>query len=107
MLVRNTSARLITVNIPGSSSIKIPCGEQPATELPEAAHDIPFVKHLFKSGVLMEVAPRSVDVVEDVIDDEDEELAQLQAEALTLGMEFKDSWKASTLKRKIAEFKGE
>lgn len=105
MLVRNTSARLITVNIPGSSSIKIPCGEQPATELPEAAHDIPFVKHLFKSGVLMEVAPRAVDMAEDVIDDE--ELAQLQAEALTLGMEFKDSWKASTLKRKIAEFKGE
>ena len=103
MLVRNTSARLITVNIPGSSSIKIPCGEQPATELPETAHDIPFVKHLFKSGVLVEVAPRVVDVVED----EDEELAQLQAEALTLGMEFKDSWKASTLKRKIAEFKGE
>ncbi|QGH75001.1 hypothetical protein RostovM3_00008 [Vibrio phage Rostov M3] len=65
------------------------------------------MKHLFKSGVLMEVAPRAVDVVEDVIDDEDEELAQLQAEALTLGMEFKDSWKASTLKRKIAEFKGE
>lgn len=107
-LLRNNSKRLITVNT-GDESFQIKPGDNPSVNLPDEAMNIPFVKHLvthlIKSGTLIEVAARAVDV--EAVDDTDDELAQLQAEALTLGMEFKDTWAASTLKGKIAKFKKE
>lgn len=107
-LVRNTTSRLITINLgdDDKTSIQVKPGDNPSVNLPDEAMKIPFVKHLVKSGALLEVAPRAVDVA-DIDEDEDDELAQLQAEALTLGMDFKESWVASTLKGKIAKFKKE
>ena len=98
MYLRNMSARLIDINVPGGESIRIKPGDNPAVEVPAEALKLPFVKHLISSRTLVEEVPCGVD-------EDDEELAQLQAEALHLGMDFKESWAASTLKRKISEFK--
>lgn len=106
MQLRNMSARLVTINVPNGDSIQIKPGDNPAVDVPEEALELPFVKHLLDARVLVQEVPRYADVDEDGdVDEDDEELAQLQAEALSLGMDFKESWKASTLKRKISEFK--
>ena len=106
MLLRNMSARLVTINAPDGDSIQIKPGDNPAVEVPKEALEVPFVKHLLDAQVLVQETPRYTDVdCDGDIDEDDEELAQLQVEALSLGMDFKESWKASTLKRKIYEFK--
>ena len=106
MFLRNMSARLVTINVPGHDPIQIKPGENPAVEVPDEALKLDFVKHLRKERILIQEVPRGVDLDDDGdIDEDDEELAQLQAEALSLGMDFKESWAVSTLKRKISEFK--
>lgn len=106
-LFSNTTKRLITINT-GSAAIQVKPGNNPSVELSDAVLKIPFVQHLIKSGALLEVAPRKIDVTpvtDDTGDTDDDELAQLQAEALSIGMEFKDTWALSTLKAKLAKFK--
>lgn len=106
MFLRNMSARLVTINVKGKDPIQIKPGDNPAVEVPDEALKLDFVKHLRKERILVEELPSGVDLDDDGdIDEDDEELAQLQAEAINLGMDFKESWKASTLKRKISEFK--
>ena len=102
MFLRNMSARLVTINVKGHEPIQIKPGDNPAVEVPDEALKLDFVKHLRKERILIEEIPRGVDLDDD---EDDEELAQLQAEAVGLGMDFKESWAASTLKRKISEFK--
>lgn len=106
MLLRNHSARLVTINhIVGgvTKNIQIKPGKNPAVEVPdELVKKDTFVKALLTEGILRkEVEP----YVEDDEDDDAGELASLQAEAIELGMDFKDTWALSTLKGKIAAFK--
>lgn len=106
MYLRNMSARLVTINLSSGAAIQIKPGDNPAVEVPDEALKLDFVKHLRRERILVEEIPRGVDLDDDGdVDEDDEELAQLQAEALSLGMEFKETWAASTLKRKISEFK--
>jgi hypothetical protein len=82
MLLRNTSARLVTINIVEGESIKILPGDNPAVEVSdEVIKSTPFVKHLLKAGVLREELPRYVAPVED--DDKGDELESMNKTELT------------------------
>jgi len=101
MYLRNMSRRLITVNTPSGDKFRILPGDNPSVEVSKEALETDFVKHLLSTGELIIDANHALRIN----DSDDEELANLQAEAFMLGIEYKDSWKASTLKKKIEEHK--
>ena len=101
MYLRNMSRRLITVNTPSGGKFRILPGDNPSVEVSKEALETDFVKHLLSTGELI------IDANHMLNNDnsDDEELANLQAEAFMLGIEYKDTWKASTLQKKIDEHK--
>lgn len=68
MLLKNTSRRLITINVPGKDgknvATKILPGENPAVEIPDELGKTKFVKALIKDGSLSIQLP---------VEDDDEE----------------------------------
>ena len=81
-------------------TIQIKPGDNPAVEVPQEACESVFVQNLLKEGMLREEAA----AVSSLIVSEDE-LDLLRMEAESLGIEVKDSWAMSTLKKKIAAAK--
>lgn len=106
MLLRNVARRLIVVKDENGKEVEIKPGDNPAVEISDAhVKSDKFIGLLIKDGQLrQDVAPIVFDD-EPSADGDSDELAELQAEAITLGMEIKDTWALSTLKGKIREFK--
>lgn len=109
MLLRNVARRLIVVKDENGKDVEIKPGDNPAVEISDAhVKSDKFIGLLIKDGQLrQDVAPIVFNDEPDADGDSDNsnELAELQAEAITLGMEIKDTWVLSTLKGKIREFK--
>lgn len=111
MLLRNISARLITINseLDGKKvRYTIKPGDNPAVEVPDAVcKKEVFVRLLLKDKLLMKEAVAEDDFFDDDDAKVDDELAGLQATAIGLGIEVNETWAVSTLKKKIAERKKE
>jgi hypothetical protein len=66
MLLKNTKARLITINGPYENGARtkkyqIKPGENPAVEVPDKLCKSPFVKALIDDGTLVEVTKKQVE----------------------------------------------
>lgn len=99
MLLKNKSARLITINGTGKNEkYQIKCGSNPAVEVPDTLCKSAFVKALLKDGSLVP----HVELDED--DDEPKSKAELIAECEMLGIETNSRDTVKSLTEKIEAF---
>lgn len=98
MLLKNTSARLLTVNHKGEKYRILP-GNNPAVEVPDAACKSDFVKGLLANGSLMQVA--KVETVTEP-DERDELIAELES----LGVDVDNRWGVERLKKELEQALG-
>lgn len=98
MLLRNNSARLITINAPMGETgydkfYDVKPGDNPAVEVPDEYCDSAFVQNLLKTRDL------TVEYVQPVTGDDD--LESLRNEALLLGIDVDKKWKAPRIRAEI------
>ena len=97
MLLRNHSARLITVNgieNDAVKSYKVLPGDNPAADVPDQHCKSDFVKNLIKIGDLSVVHPEQEDEPEDETD-------SLREQAKALGIDVDNRWGDKRLQEEI------
>lgn len=95
MFVKNTSARLITINVKGEKPVRVLPGNNPAVEISKAAEKLTFTQLLLKKGALREASQ-----VETVVENDDEK-DQLVADLKELGVEVDSRWGVKRLKAEL------
>jgi hypothetical protein len=98
MLLRNNSARLITINAPMGETgydtfYDVKPGDNPAVEVPDELCESDFVQNLLKTRDL------TVEYVQPATGDDD--LESLRNEALLLGIDVDKKWKAPRIRAEI------
>ena len=98
MLLRNHSARLITVNGIENDvvkSYKVLPGDNPAADVPDRHCKSDFVKNLIKIGDLSVVQPDEQE------DEQEDETESLREQAKALGIDVDNRWRDKRLQEEI------
>lgn len=93
MLVKNTTARILTVNVKKGQSYRVLPGNHPAVEISKEAEKLEFTKDLLKRGWLKEVEAQE--------EKQPTEKEQLKEDLEALGVEVKSSWTVAQMKENL------
>lgn len=114
MILKNVSARLITINVSQNEKYKVLPGDNPTTEVPDSVAEIPFVKALIENGSLVATNSNKSDTESDSdtddislsTDDDEDEKEQLTDELESFGVKVDKRWGVDRLRQELNNISG-